>query len=369
MATSPETESHSLKTLFANAEERKLSIASLQYNTPEWTAAYTEALQGFTDCLRLSRDMALFSSNETIDDLATADLPFLSIQYHLAEITLKTAFTTPEARVGVVRKARDEFEAFLTQMDHYDLLGVQYAEQYLRFLDDRDKFSAIDARDPAARRDAKMASFAAEKQIRQRLATLRANPRYVENGGDEDLVRETYLANLELQIHDALQQIDSVNRELDILAQAPPRPPQPQSSGPLMADGGDPRSRRTASGKPETDYSERLDAPLSRNPGGPLLSKAGKPLQPFTLVGNRQDLKKGVFRPGHNLPTMSIDEYLEEEKRRGNIIEGGGAASMVKPEPDEDNEEKADAETMKARKWDDYKDDNPRGAGNTVNRG
>ncbi|KAL5614334.1 hypothetical protein BROUX41_004440 [Berkeleyomyces rouxiae] len=367
MATSPETESHSLKTLYANAEQRKIAIAGHQYNSPEWTAAYTEALQGFTECQRLASDMMLFSPNETLDDLTTADLPFLSIGYHLAEMTLKTPFTSPKARAGVVRQARDEFEDFLKQIDHYDLLGVQYTEQYLRFLDDRDKFSVIDARDPGARRDAKMAGFAAEKQLRQRLAVLRANPRYVENGGDEDLVRETHLANLALQIHDSLQQIDSINRELDILAQAPPRPANPSAPGAGRSE--DARMQRMASAKPDTDYSDRLDAPLSHNPGGPLLSKAGKPLQPFTLVGNRQDLKKGVFRPGHNLPTMSIDEYLEEEKRRGNIIEGGGEASFSKPEPDEDNEEKADAETMKARKWDDYKDDNPRGAGNTINRG
>lgn len=66
---------------------------------------------------------------------------------------------------------------------------------------------------------------------------------------------------------------------------------------------------------------------------------------------------------------MSIDEYLEEEKRRGGIIEGGGEQSGIRPEPDEDNFEKADAETMKAREWDEFTEANPRGAGNTTNRG
>jgi hypothetical protein len=40
-------------------------------------------------------------------------------------------------------------------------------------------------------------------------------------------------------------------------------------------------------------------------------------LRPFTLLDSRDRLRKGVFGPGHNLPTMTIDEYLEEERRRG----------------------------------------------------
>jgi hypothetical protein len=57
---------------------------------------------------------------------------------------------------------------------------------------------------------------------------------------------------------------------------------------------------------------------------------------------------------------MTIDEYLEEERARGGIIEGGGEASGLSPEPDEDNFEKADAETYKAREWDEFTEANPR---------
>lgn len=80
-------------------------------------------------------------------------------------------------------------------------------------------------------------------------------------------------------------------------------------------------------------------------------------------------MRNGVFRPDHNLPTMTIDEYLEEEKRRGGIIDGGGEQSGVPAEPDEDDLQRADAETMKAREWDEFKEENPKGSGNTLNRG
>ena len=55
-----------------------------------------------------------------------------------------------------------------------------------------------------------------------------------------------------------------------------------------------------------------------------------QPLRPFTIlpsdVGERARVQSQVFGPSHRLPTMSIDEYLEIERQRGNIITGGGWA-------------------------------------------
>lgn len=120
-------------------------------------------------------------------------------------------------------------------------------------------------------------------------------------------------------------------------------------------------------------YSDRLDPDLLQlrngRKGGPILSKEGKPLKPFTLLDKRQQLRDGVFGPDHSLPTMTIDEYLEEEKRRGGMIEGGGEQSGMPTEPEEDNFIKADIETMKAREWDEFVEANPKGSGNTLNRG
>jgi hypothetical protein len=150
--------------------------------------------------------------------------------------------------------------------------------------------------------------------------------------------------------------------ELQILAQAPSVP----ISNAISQE--DPRRREAA----RNDYSERLDTPLAQlltSKTGPILDKSGRPLRPFTLLDSRQRLQQGVFRPDHNLPTMSIDEYLEEERRRGGIIEGGGEKSGIRPEIDEDDMEKMDEETMKARAWDEFKEENPKGSGNTLNRG
>jgi immunoglobulin-binding protein 1 len=153
--------------------------------------------------------------------------------------------------------------------------------------------------------------------------------------------------------------MENINREVEVLALAPPTPTP-------ISPGASEKDYRERNGKLD-EYSDRLDTRLLAVNSGPMLSKDGKPLRPFTLLDSRQRLQNGVFRSGHNLPTMTIDEYLEEERARGGIIEGGGEQPVA--EPDEDNYEKDDAETMKAREWDEYVEANPKGSGNTLNRG
>lgn len=181
---------------------------------------------------------------------------------------------------------------------------------------------------------------------------------------DDETVRKLYLAELAAFAHDSFQALDSISQEVAILSQMEQARPTPMT---------DPRNDPRQETRNPDGYSEKLDgsttmAGLGRR-GGPLLDSKGKPLQPFTVLGKRSQIRDGVFRPGHNLPTMSIDEYLDEEKRRGGIIEGGGNANEASAEPDEDNMAEVDAATMKARDWDEFVEANPKGAGNTLNRG
>ncbi|CCJ29488.1 unnamed protein product [Pneumocystis jirovecii] len=69
---------------------------------------------------------------------------------------------------------------------------------------------------------------------------------------------------------------------------------------------------------------------------------------------------------------MSIDEYLEEEAKRGNILSNKQYHHIIpqnKREIDQDSVEEVDKETYKAREWDEFKEANPRGWGNRTNRG
>ncbi len=180
---------------------------------------------------------------------------------------------------------------------------------------------------------------------------------------DDETLRNLYLAEIAFFVHHTFQSLDMITQEVSILSQMQHSEPARQHGAPIDA-----RTPQRSDG-----YSARLDGPVTMGglgrKGGPLLNSSGKPLQPFTLLDKRSELRSGVFRPGHTLPTMTMDEYLEEERRRGGIIDGGGNANAPQPEPDEDNMEAVDAATMKAREWDEFVEANPKGAGNTLNRG
>ncbi|KAI1817968.1 TAP42-like family protein [Poronia punctata] len=355
----------SLKSIFKSAEAKRLAVeGSYEMTSPTYQEDVAAALQGYEECMKIMDRISMFSRNESLEDLATSDLPYLLVLYHMAELLQKVSTSSPLERKRILNSTREAYEKFLHLLDSYSILSPQDRKLFEDYNEDPTSFSTISTKDPNARRNAKIANFKAEKELKQKLDYMRHSPRYTEDGGDDEAVRELYLANVALCIHQTFQSLEGINREMEVIAQAPiPLFPQ------ITTVEEDERRRKESIAN--DDYSEKLDAPFRLQSGfkGPLLSKEGKPLRPFTLVGNRQELQRGVFRPGHNLPTMSIDEYLEEEKRRGGIIEGGGEASGRQPEPDEDNIEKADQETMKAREWDEFKESNPRGSGNTLNRG
>lgn len=78
---------------------------------------------------------------------------------------------------------------------------------------------------------------------------------------------------------------------------------------------------------------------------------------------------------------MSIDEYLEIERQRGNILTGGGPQSEAAPTSSEQlaldaemdgtafGAERQEEQRLKDEKWARFTDVNPKGAGNTMNRG
>ncbi|UNI21803.1 Type 2A phosphatase-associated protein 42 [Purpureocillium takamizusanense] len=405
----------SLRAVFEDAEEKRRALEASPdaATSPRYADAVDAAAAQYARALDLSSALAVFSPNESLEDLATASLPYLLASFYLAEVLQRTpTFVHPvpsasgsgssgapssspsestRRRLEVLRRARAAYERFVDLADAYGLVSGPYVEMLERYRDDAEGFAVVPpGRDAAARREGKIAGFRAEKALRERLAYLRARKSRRRHNDDEDtggvddedddgdvdeeVARELHLATVAHAVHQTFQALDSMNREVPLLAQAQSAPDNYNNYNNNGAE------RQSGNQRPRANDDDdattwRLDQPLHRSGpgatrpgrGGPLLSQRGTPLQPFTLVGSRADLARGVFRPGHNLPTMSIDEYLEEERRRGGILEGG--TDPARPQVDEDDVDAADRETYKAREWDDFKDENPRGSGNTLNMG
>ena len=352
-----ESESN-LKALFVKATQLREQLDSLQSLSQEYQDNLRHAISKYEECRTQTSRISLFSPNESADDIASGDLKYMSIDYHLGELTPKVIGVN---RLPLLRQAQDAYSRYLGLLDDYELLFPKDKKLYAKYNQEKDAFALLPSHDPTARRETKIARFNQERELKQKLAYLSQNPHALQN--DDSVLRDLHLAEIALHTHQTFYSLDLIAQELKMIALAPP------PSEPALRDEHD--MRQSNGGQNHDGYSERLDTSiqtlLRNGKAGPILNKDGRPLQPFTLLDSRQRLQNGVFRPSHNLPTMTIDEYLEEEKRRGGIIEGGG--EQPAREVDEDDLELADKETLRAREWDEFKEENPRGSGNTLNRG
>ncbi|GAB7356649.1 hypothetical protein MBLNU459_g7367t1 [Dothideomycetes sp. NU459] len=351
-------EPQNLRSVYSSAEAKRAQIeAAWDTNAPSYQDTLHAAVKAYEQCLQTADRISLFSPNESLEDIASNDLQYLMINYRIADLLVRQ---NGGDRKSALERGQASYERFLRLLDSYDMLSPGDARLLEQYREAPITFSTASTTDPAARRETKIRRFREEKDLKQKLDYLQRNPQALQN--DDDMFRRLQLAHVAYCTHQTFQALESIAQELHILSLAPPDPRPGQAPPPSDA------RQRNGTGD---GYSERLDAPsqLSAGLSGPMLSADGKPLRPFTLLGTRQRMQDGVFRPDHSLPTMTIDEYLDEERRRGGMIEGGGAQSGMRPEPNEDDFDKADEETLKARAWDEFVENNPKGSGNTLNRG
>ncbi|KAJ3365783.1 hypothetical protein GGF32_008181 [Allomyces javanicus] len=345
------------------------------------------AVTRLTSCADRVHAQRLFSTNEALDDVKTTDLPLLLVHAYLADAYGRLRTDGPQARLAAVKTIQSQFQQFMTQCDTYDLIP-------------RDERSYMDAMAPPAaaklggdqRRNFKIARFKASRQRESLLAeraaqlgdfasrrgaaamiaaapslaiaagisvTTTAQPTASAaaaaaaddadadlSGDDEAVARDFYLLLVRHWIAKAVDELINLQEErahLDRMVREQPRRPATQASSSASAD--------------------RLDGPPRQSifaRTGPLLDKGGRPLRPFTITSQRAALQDQVFRPGHRLPTMSLDEYLEAEMARGGILPRAEPAP-AKNESDDDDEdsdrdEVADRKTYKARNWDAFTD-------------
>ncbi|KAI0807790.1 serine/threonine protein phosphatase PP2A-associated protein [Fomes fomentarius] len=372
-----------------------LNLPTIEDETQELIQA---ALADLRQCGSRVAKLSLFSSNEQLADIPTRDLVYILVPYVLSEVLSRIRTKDREERIDLVGNVKRHLESFIHYLELYDIITEEDKALYGR--------STSLVTDPAKRRELKIKQYKREKDIKSRMETVRkrTNQSATEPSSNielissilydpsskpsesttneldsdtEDVLREAFILLLRFIYAEARSQLESTNQELELLHNAPPTPLQP-----TFAD-----DSRVASKRAEDDM-WKLDAPLNRggpDGKGPLLDPRGKPLRPFTILpsnaAERARLQAQVFQADHRLPTMTIDEYLEIEQQRGNIISGGGPQSEAKLTSKEQlvldaeqdgatfGEDKAEEKRLKDEAWAHYTDTHPRGAGNTMNRG
>ncbi|MGH0190762.1 UNVERIFIED_CONTAM: hypothetical protein FKN15_050758 [Acipenser sinensis] len=165
----------------------------------------------------------LFSRNEELEEIATADLKYVLLPALLGALTMKE--TNPSKRLEQVQKARVYFLDFLKRCKEYNIMkfelpkAAQSPEESNETGEDSSSGTpALPSNPPdlvalAVHRNAKIER--GKKETEAKLSEIRVA---VDSGQAEDeVVRDFYLLNARRWVTIALEEIESIDQEVQIL--------------------------------------------------------------------------------------------------------------------------------------------------------
>ncbi|XP_030638081.1 immunoglobulin-binding protein 1 [Chanos chanos] len=291
------------------------------------------------EATRMVAQLDLFSSNEELEEIATADLKYLLLPALLGALTMKQQVDLSK-RLELVQKARVYFLDFLKRCKDYNISKFELPRTSESSASNQEEERSIPAPSQpdlitmATQRQAKIERYKQKKDTEAKLSEIRAA---VESGSaEEEVVRDFYLLNVRKWITTALEEVESIDQEteilkrMDVLKQSSAEPPQP------------------------------------RRP----------PMKPFILTKDAVQAK--VFGAGYpSLATMTVDDWYEQHRRQGRLPDQGiprrdvddDAEEREKEEKEKKEENDDEGALRKARDWDDWKDTHRRGYGNRQNMG
>lgn len=351
----------------------KVEHTSLRQDSSEYQVLLASLIERLLS-LKTTIDtrVALFSANESIDDVATSSIKFLSIDYYLAQMCSRKQTTSAQISDSAQRnrmklkfldKSVQLFMQFVQSLQDFEILDPFLVKKIGSFENSYkptlEEFYAQpahkeDLSGAQLKRQQKIESYRQAKATNDLLNALETKFKQKDETQDDDsdeLFRELSLQRLKHLSYEAINAVEQILYEVELLTNFTKNPPSQIEPVHEEKDKED-----------STGFTDKLET-LNR----PLLSKEGKVLTNFTLVDKRTELQNKVRGYGQYGPTMSVEEFLAKEWEEGRVLQGG--ESETKQNEDEDSEKWQDEQTYKARYWDDFKEANPKGSGNTINRG
>ncbi|CAK0786976.1 hypothetical protein CVIRNUC_010192 [Coccomyxa viridis] len=287
---------------------------------------------------------SVLSLNEEVDDIPTADLKYLLLPYMQGYLLSDSRERDAHKRLEVMQEAGSHLTRFLQNVQHYKVLSKEQ-EATLGVIS-----ASVQRIDAATRRAQKIQRFQLVKAIKAELDGLKMQDvrssrlRRMQHedgeaaqsqGVDEDSERETWLNQIALASLRAADRLSSIQQELGVL--------------------------RHAVSLPEDERAK--PAPVQAPP--PELMASLQQAAAALRLGQAEQMRAAVFRPSHILPTVTLAEQAEREMaaagRASEAQARADAARAAAKAADKDGEQ----ETLRQRAWDDWKDNNPRGAGNS----
>ncbi|XP_068330396.1 PP2A regulatory subunit TAP46 [Pyrus communis] len=389
-----------LPALFEQA--RKIHLAATESGGGVDQEEVRKGCRALEKCDEMISKLGLFSANETKEDISTTNLKYLMVPYYLGELTEKVA---QDDRISILKASQAKLKEFISICEAMELVPKEELEASAvdgpnSHVDRRALKIARFKRQRAA--ESKLLEIKERKERRGRSTKASALSTPIE-AGEEDVLdddgeeeREAWFTTISLAVSKTFDLLEMLKKEEEMLVAFKER----QSK-----DGGkefyqevlDDRAKRTEAwhrdaatrvqysrpAEPITCATFAQDVLEGRARVSEMHEHKHQPLifGPASLIGGnptseRERMAAQVFQPSHRMPTMSIEEAgLKEmeimntwQERNVKLMEEANSAWYKEPmkpgPPPEGEEEDDDAAQDKARAWDDWKDDNPRGAGN-----
>lgn len=382
-------------------------LARQIHHSASESGATQENVRKGCEALRKCEDMinklGLFSANETKEDISTTNLKYILVPFYLAELIEKVA---QDDRIQVIEVSQARLKEFISFCEAMELvpeeeLEASKQERPNSLADQRAKKIARFKRQKAA--ESKLMEIKEQKERHGRSSRAAALSTPVE-AGEEDLLdddgeeeREAWLTTISLAICKAFDLLEMLKKEGEMLFAIKEKQLQEGGDKDISQAILDERAKRAEDwhrdaatrvqyikpAQPITCATFAQDVLEGRAKVSQAHDHKHQPMifGPASLVGGsfsseRQRMAAQVFQPSFRLPTMSIEEAgLAEmemmnkwQERNVKAFEEANSSWHKDPikmtGPSEEDEEDDDAAQDKARAWDDWKDDNPRGAGN-----
>ena len=164
-----EPQETSLRETFDQAKYNQDYLQNVDPRSDEFRDHLEAAVSGLVRCLRLIKALSLFSPNEELEDISTQNLQFLTVDYLLADLLLKSYDDT---RLASLRRTSQLLENFLDRLDRYEMLSSGDRKLYERFQANRSNFSLLSTSNTEDRRKMKVTRYQEEKQLKQKLEVV-----------------------------------------------------------------------------------------------------------------------------------------------------------------------------------------------------
>ncbi|KAH8584109.1 uncharacterized protein ELE39_000397 [Cryptosporidium sp. chipmunk genotype I] len=321
----------------------------------------------------------IISKNEEVEDLNTADIKYLLYSYIRAEtIRYVKDHNIPKERV----KRRDDLseinELYLEFInDTLEIRNIIFKDT-LNLVDNfQIKNCYIEEKEKNLAKDTRQIKIMRFKKIKELKSTLSLFFKSGFNLSDESENRDMILKAINLFFLESIEQISMIKNEINILDYAIKGEFTKTSENKDKDNNIKSTINKIQGHHPALNIQHiapNIRYLTSKENTGNACFKF-KDINSRTagvVINNRENYYSRVFGPSHTLPTISIaeaadmelKEALEQEKTSNIARKNKEERDQIIHDKEYSKEEEEDE--LKARSWDDWKDLNPKGHGNTI---